>query len=160
MPPSYILKTNNFAEPRIWVARAFLFVVAIICLEGVKVVATDSEMMWVVSAIVGGYLILLLLKPTDELTLDNEKLSYIRKSIIPLLTRKTAYRISDIKSIAIGGKLQRDSIFYQLVPNFYALRSLNKIQLTLKDDSVISHHTSVYKKDLEELSVKFERMLR
>jgi|SRR5687768_8652316 hypothetical protein len=146
------IKTEYFKKPWTWVSRALRFLMAILVLYLVDLyeLAPGSN------ALIGGYIfvgilaVFFLLWPTDELELDKNHLSFIKKSLLPIANKTTRYKLSELKRIGSYNISKPAGILALLVPVF----NIHRVEIIFKDDSLKSHDLIIHKKQLHNILLK------
>jgi hypothetical protein len=106
--------------------------------------------------LIGGYIfvgilaVFFLLWPTDELALDKNHLSFIKKSLLPIANKTTRYKLSEFKRIGSYNISKPAGIFALLVPVF----NIHRVEIIFKDDSLKSHDLIIHKKQLHNILSK------
>jgi hypothetical protein len=157
MGKEYIIETNYFNNPRTWIIRFILSVVAILVLYSIDLqkLGQNKELFWFGCIFAGLLVVAFFVMPTDDLALDKDKLYYIKKSIIPVFNQTTEYSISNIKGIGVGGLFSIKGTFALLDPR----GNRNRMEITFKDNSSKSHDLKIYKKELKRISLKVTELL-
>lgn len=147
MDNNYIFKTNYFKDPWTWVKRLMEFIVAAAFLYWVYLQESDqvTDYSWIKYLLFGLLTIFIFVRPKDDLALDNHNLYYIKKSLIPLLSKTKVYKISDIESIGCGGVLDINTEIFGLLGSG---TNRNRLEIIFKDNSSKAHDMTVYKYDL------------
>lgn len=145
----FILRTNYFNKPVIWIKRGLKFLCALgflFCISTIEVHDPGPKYSWAKYSLFVILTAYIFAKPQDELALDKENLHYIKRSIFPFLSRTTKYKISQIKSIGCGGIYDTDT---ELLIRGDPYR--NRLEIIFKDNSSKSHDVTIYKKELKSI---------
>ena len=156
MNRNYIIQTNYFNNPWTWIIRLAQSLVAILILYSIDLQKLEqkNDLLWVGYILAGLLVVAFFVRPIDELALNKEGFYHIKKSIIPFLNRTTCYNISNIKGIGVGGIFSFGT-FALLDPR----GNRNRLEITFKDNSSISHDLNIYKKELKRIAVKVTELL-
>ena len=147
MGETYIISTNYFNKPWTWLKKLIHFLGALgflFWIQSMEAGEHATGYSWIKYALFVMLTSYIIVKPKDELAVDNENLYYIRKSIIPSFTRTTKYQISKIKSIGCGGVYDTDTEFL-IKGNSYS----NRLEIVFQDNSSTSEDVAIYKSELK-----------
>lgn len=146
------IKTDYFNRPRTWIARALRFLMAVLVLYLVDLYELEAGS----NALMGGYIfigilaVFFLFWPTDELVVDKDDLSFIKKSLLPIANKTTRYKLSDLKRIGSYNISKPAGILALLVPVF----NIHRVEIIFKDDALKSHDLIIDKKALKKILLK------
>ena len=157
MKDEYIIKTDYFNKPGIWIARALRFFLAILVLYVIDLYELEpgSDILMIGYISIGLLAIFFLIWPIDEMALDKDNLYFIKKSLLPVANKTTRYPLSDFKRIGTYNISKQVSLFTLFVPLF----NLYRVEFTFKDDSSKSEDLTITKKDLKEILLKANELI-
>ena len=151
----FIVKTNDFHKPYIWILRSMHAILALLVLYIVDLQKLENGFLWI------GYSLAILMVlafftiPVDELTLDKDQLSFEKKSILPFFNKTVKYQVSEIQQIGVGGSSARIGTYALLNPKICRSR----IEIIFKDSSSKIYDLSVSKKDSKEIAIKMRHLI-
>jgi hypothetical protein len=154
---AFIVKTNYFHTPRIWILRSIQAILAVFVLYVIDLgkLGGSNNLLWI------GYFLAILLAlsffviPVDELTLDTGHLYFEKKSIVPFFNRTVKYEISTIQQVGVGGNSARIGTYALLYPRIYRSR----MEITFKDNSSKIYDLSISRKESNEIASKIRQLL-
>ncbi|MEM6842591.1 MAG: hypothetical protein AAF632_10230 [Bacteroidota bacterium] len=158
MKNNYLYHTNYFNQPRTWVIRIFeaFVVVFLILWVDVQEVQASPQLLGVGYLFAGALAAYVLLRPVDELALDNDKLYYLQRSAIPFFNRGKAYDISNVKNIKSAIAITPILPVYSLLPGKL---SRSKIEITSKSGRLERRHLTIDKQELDKIVSKIDAMM-
>jgi hypothetical protein len=153
----YTIQTDYFNRPLTWIVRALRFLMAILVLYLVDLYELEPGS----NVLIGGYIFIgvlaffFLVWPTDELALDRNNLYFIKKSLLPIVNKTTAYNLSNVKVIGTYNISKPAGIFALLVP----VLNLYRVEIIFKDDTSKSHDLIIRKKELKKVLLKGKQLI-
>jgi len=151
----FIVKTNDFQKPYIWILRSMHAILALLVLYIIDLQKLENGFLWI------GYSLAILMVlafftiPVDELTLDKDQLSFEKKSILPFFNKTVKYQVSEIQQIGVGGSSARIGTYALLNPKICRSR----IEIIFKDSSSKIYDLSISKKDSKEIAIKMRHLI-
>ena len=145
----YVIETDYFNEPWTWTKRCMEFFVVFLFflwLNSLESEERETAYSWVKYVLFGLLTIYIFARPKDDFAMDNDSLYYIKKSILPIFSRRVRYRLSGIKSISGGGIFEGSTEIFGLL-GFGTNR--NRIEITFKDNSSRILDITIYRRDIE-----------
>lgn len=141
----YILMTNNFCDPWIWIKRAFaagfLISVTVYCER------SHMEVVYWKYIVLPFCILFILLSRTDDLMVDSKYLYYIRRSILPMLSRVRKFDLSTLDQIRSGGIYTPNFEFVHLL----GYRHSNSLEMIFKDDTSVTLDVQIYRSELDSI---------
>ena len=151
----FIVKTNDFHKPHIWILRSMNAILALLILYVIDLQKLGNDLLWI------GYSVAILMVlpfftiPVDELTLDSDHLYFEKKSILPFFNKTVKHQVSKIQQIGVGGNSARIGTYALLNPRICRSR----IEITFKDNSSKIYDLSISKKESKEIANKIRQLL-
>ena len=151
----FIIKTNHFHKPHIWILRSIQAILALLLLYVIDLQKLGNDFLWI------GYSLGILLVvafftlPIDELTLDTEYLYFEKKSIVPFFNKTTKHQVSKIQQVGVGGNSARIGTYALLDPRIRRSR----VEITFKDNSSKIYDLSISKKESKEIASTIRQLL-
>ena len=151
----FIIKTNHFHKPHIWILRSIQAILALLLLYVIDLQKLGNDFLWI------GYSLGILLVvafftlPIDELTLDTDYLYFEKKSIVPFFNKTTKHHVSKIQQVGVGGNSARIGTYALLDPRIRRSR----VEITFKDNSSKIYDLSISKKESKEIASTIRQLL-
>jgi len=151
----FILKTNHFHKPHIWILRSMYAILALLILYVIDLQKLGNDFLWI------GYSLAVLLVlafftiPVDELTLEKDHLYFEKKSILPFFNKTVKHKVSKIQQVGVGGYSARIGTYALLDPRI--LRS--RMEITFKDNSSKIYDLSISKVESKEIANKIRQLI-
>ena len=151
----FIIKTNHFHKPHIWILRSIQAILALLLLYVIDLQKLGNDFLWI------GYSLGILLVvafftlPIDELTLDTDYVYFEKKSILPFFNKTVKYQVSKIQQVGVGGSSARIGTYALLNPRICRSR----MEITFKDNSSKIYDLSISKKESKEIASTIRQLL-
>jgi hypothetical protein len=158
MANKFIMKTDYFTDPWTWLKRLLEFGIALLFLFWVTTQEPEqgTSYFWVKYLLFGLITIFIFVRPKDELALDIDNLYYIKKSLIPFMSKTNEYKISKIKSIGYRGVFSGKTEILGLLGSG---TNRNRLEIIFKDNSSRSHDLTIYKDELVTIVSKVKELI-
>jgi hypothetical protein len=112
----------------------------------------------IVTTIVAAICILFfLLTGRDSITVYSDAIEYNSGSILRMLRRRKAFKIKDIAAIKVDGVFSTGDELYN--PTISKDKSLNNIEVELKNGSIVNIQTSIYIDKLKRAELEINKLL-
>ena len=155
----YTFETNYFNQPWTWIKRSLEAFVAIGLLYWIDLMELEqgSDLLWIGYILSGFIAAYILLRPKDELALDEENLYYIQRSLIPYFNRRRACKISQIREIRSAGTFLQHFPMNGFLP---AEMIFSRYEISFKDGRFEKRSLTIPKKDLNKIVSKVKEKIR
>ena len=151
----FIIKTNHFHKPHIWILRSIHAILALLILYVIDLQKLGNDFLWIGYSVAILLVLAFFILPIDELTLDTDHIYFEKKSIIPFFNKITKHQVSKIQQVGVGGSSARIGTYALLNPRICRSR----MELTFKDNSSKIYDLSISKKESKEIANKIRQLI-
>ena len=159
MNNDYTFETNYFKQPWTWIKRSLEAFVAVGFVYWIDLMELEpgSDLLWIGYVFSGFIAAYILLRPKDELALDEENLYYIQRSLIPYFNRRRAYKVSQIREIRSTGTFLQHFPMNGFLPGEIIF---SRYKISFKDGHFEKRNLTIPKKDLNKIVSKVKGKIR